>query len=352
MANDTGVTDSSSEKKQSSSDLKNQLCKICCRKVVNGVTCSQCSEKIHYKCANIQDISVVDVSDWMCRVCINNISLDDTLCENDDDNSSVEEKYMKREILLLRKLVREMEEKNTLLSEKIKFLESENICNCKVMNTEDGCTRQNVIDEPARSSQEVLPSTVGTTFKNVISLQEPASTHAGNSNKNEEVPLVQQTKDLVYDIATYVNKNNSPQVVELTTPSNVSSKKENTGKNNEEGFQTVQYKKRTKQKIPSVIGTSKLESTLSAVSKKAWFYVGRLNVNTSEDDVKNYLKSKINNEEFHSTKISTQGASASFKIGASFHLREQLEDPEFWPEGVMIRQFIFFRKRASLPAQK
>lgn len=62
-----------------------------------------------------------------------------------------------------------------------------------------------------------------------------------------------------------------------------------------------------------------------------------------------YLNAKIKdkNSNFQVVELPTESnQNKCFKVGASFHLKEQLHDNKFWPEGVAHKRFDFDRQRS------
>ena len=84
-------------------------------------------------------------------------------------------------------------------------------------------------------------------------------------------------------------------------------------------------------------------STLRAADRTAWLYVGRLHQSVEQGDLVKYLddngvKGKIECEE-----LKTVGENRAYRIGIPFERKDLVEEPDFWPKGVIIRQYIFRR---------
>lgn len=115
----------------------------------------------------------------------------------------------------------------------------------------------------------------------------------------------------------------------------------------EDGFHVVSKKKRQKKNLLSFVGSNKDATPIQAAIKKAWYFIGRLHFDTTVQDIEKYLKDKLNSDEgVTCTKINSANSSACFRVGVNFQQKEKLEDPEFWPSGVIVRQYIF-KKHAS-----
>lgn len=60
------------------------------------------------------------------------------------------------------------------------------------------------------------------------------------------------------------------------------------------------------------------------------------------------MEERIPNHKFIVEKLNTHyNDFISFKIGADFELYDKLHSIDFWPEGIVIRRFNFFRQRGA-----
>lgn len=111
----------------------------------------------------------------------------------------------------------------------------------------------------------------------------------------------------------------------------------------DDGFVMVKYKHR-KYKPRAIIGTNKSRlgtDSLCGAERKLWLYIGRTGENTNEDVVLDYLKEKYSVSNFTCEKLVTKSRYPSFKVSAPFTLKESIENPSEWPEGVVVRRFTF-----------
>lgn len=86
------------------------------------------------------------------------------------------------------------------------------------------------------------------------------------------------------------------------------------------------------------------ELYFSAPARRAWIYVGRVDLNTSSQQILNYLKHKFPANNFQVEELAKrEGAtSVSFKVGAYVSLMEELYKGHTWPAGVLVKKFVFF----------
>jgi hypothetical protein len=114
-------------------------------------------------------------------------------------------------------------------------------------------------------------------------------------------------------------------------------------------FRVVTHKKGPKRNHRNrdvVVGTSPpTEGSLAAAPRMLWLHISRLNKVVTADDVLNYVKTKLPNEKITCEKLTTQFENTSFKIGADFKLLKTLNQPDFWPSGVIVRRFFHARAK-------
>lgn len=105
---------------------------------------------------------------------------------------------------------------------------------------------------------------------------------------------------------------------------------------------TVVGRKNNARKRCVIIGTNSEESV--AVAKKAWLFVSKYKINYQEENVIEYLKKNNPDREFICEKIKNLGHFNSFKVGVDFDLKDKYLDPEIWPKGITVTNFLFRRR--------
>lgn len=103
-------------------------------------------------------------------------------------------------------------------------------------------------------------------------------------------------------------------------------------------------------------GTKEIDKDIGfrRAPKKQWIYVGKIAGKevTAETMIK-YLKQSNDKYEFDVKKLNTKGNNSAFSIGvASKKFYSDICKPEFWPEGVLVRNFSFknfFRRELGRP---
>lgn len=78
-------------------------------------------------------------------------------------------------------------------------------------------------------------------------------------------------------------------------------------------------------------------------SDKKWLYLGRLCEDVSENDLINYVQSKcqMDGKDLSIKLLKTYNNMRSFKLGLQKNYYNQVNNCEFWPAGVVFRDFVF-----------
>jgi hypothetical protein len=108
---------------------------LCGEKVVNGLTCAYCDQRIHVKCAKVTVTVLTDKvssedgpSKWVCSLCKASAE-NNTGCDSDSDDvmlpMELENAILKRENVLLKRLIEEMDVSSKLLKNAVSRLEEE-----------------------------------------------------------------------------------------------------------------------------------------------------------------------------------------------------------------------------------
>lgn len=96
---------------------------------------------------------------------------------------------------------------------------------------------------------------------------------------------------------------------------------------------------RTRTTITGTGGTA--NTNLKAAARNAWIFVGRLDQDTTADDITQFLLGNEISKVIECTEITTRGTNKAYKIGIPFEEKEKVYEPSIWPEGVLIRPYRF-----------
>lgn len=97
--------------------------------------------------------------------------------------------------------------------------------------------------------------------------------------------------------------------------------------------------------------SSILQSNVSLLTgeKKAWYHLGKLKGNTTEEQVQQFLRNSFPEIEFVVEKLDSKGLTSSFKLGLDFEVKDKILDSSIWPKYVTLKRFLF---RRSVKNQK
>ena len=90
----------------------------------------------------------------------------------------------------------------------------------------------------------------------------------------------------------------------------------------------------------SIRGTRTFETGLTGVSRNVDLYVGRCELKTTIDQVRDHINNicKVNVDSIEQL-VSKSVYFKSFKLSMPYELREKLLDPLMWPTGIVVRKF-------------
>lgn len=99
------------------------------------------------------------------------------------------------------------------------------------------------------------------------------------------------------------------------------------------------------------LGTT--ETTFAAVARRACFYIGNINPQTTKDEVLQYVRLRRPNDEFIIEELpKREGAfSRAFKLTTDFGLIEVVNKPDFWPKDVVVKKFFRISNRPGIKSR-
>lgn len=89
------------------------------------------------------------------------------------------------------------------------------------------------------------------------------------------------------------------------------------------------------------------DTKLKAASRRSWIFVSRVDASVTKDGVESFLKeSQV--DDFVCYELETKyDTYRSFKIGVNEVMFEKILDPEFWDEGILVKEFVPPRKQQN-----
>lgn len=84
--------------------------------------------------------------------------------------------------------------------------------------------------------------------------------------------------------------------------------------------------------------------------RKMWLYVGKAGSRTDREMLERYVKDKLGlgDDELTVEALRTVGISKSYKVGVDSRYYDQVNKPEFWPQGILFRRFKFGSAQSSV----
>ena len=98
-------------------------------------------------------------------------------------------------------------------------------------------------------------------------------------------------------------------------------------------------------KRPIIIGTSTNDNAFTASERRQWLYIGRCNPNTTEVQISDYIKNHLCIPVVQCILLDKNDDVSSFKVGVKESLLRGLLDPNLWPAGTAVKQFLPRRNR-------
>lgn len=148
----------------------------------------------------------------------------------------------------------------------------------------------------------------------------------------------------------------TPRIVINEEQTVLSEKEDHLRKNKvrEDSWTTVGNQRKRSRNRSAIEGNSDIvnlppDAVFTSAEKKAWLYVGRVSLKATEDNIKNFLVQKFPNREFTVNMLPKRedAGSIAFKVSTDISLINELQKPEIWPQGVLVRRYQFFRQRMS-----
>lgn len=108
---------------------------------------------------------------------------------------------------------------------------------------------------------------------------------------------------------------------------------------------TVANRPQNRTTVKRQIGKAKIDGNqdFRGVEPKVWMYLYRVIPKVSENNIQEYMKTKLGEKENISVRELKNGNNPRqcFMVAANFEHKDKLYDPEFWPAGVGFRRFDF-----------
>ena len=87
------------------------------------------------------------------------------------------------------------------------------------------------------------------------------------------------------------------------------------------------------------LGTRQGENKVKAAERSAWLYVGKLDQDTTEEDIVEYLKENGVKGKIRCDLVNEKPGRKAHKIGIPMQDLQRVHDGNFWPEEIICRPF-------------
>ncbi|CAH0550403.1 unnamed protein product [Brassicogethes aeneus] len=304
------------------------LCAYCKTGAVKKIaSCTSCKAIFHKSCGER----------YVC------CSKKNTKGHNEDQETEEES----NEAMLLKRKNSELEINNKVLQEKLILVENlnsqlqEQIIKLTMASNKENFITRSEFEKEINNIKDLLKKDKNTakaeskTFSKAVRDNLPAP-GPGTSDENKLLQLEDKQRKIMSEVISLTASNESNnqdwQIKKSKT------KKEDKKMTN------------TREKTKPIIGSSN-SNLLTSVPRLSHVYVGRLQPDTKEEQVIEFLKqscpavSKVSCEKL---KSKLPDVYSSFKISIQSNVVDKIKDPSIWPAGVLINTF-FMKRREEPP---
>lgn len=334
-------------------------CKQCGKTVVNAVKCYKCLEVFHPACM------------------VQAASLKKTVCKHSADESDETRISIGNELSYLLKIVKELEEKNTLLEENCKLWKEKATCLEEQIKKTNQPTLVNKRTDLSVSSQKNSQIQGCNNDKDCSAVKTANQTLPNTIVANSAYPRLKQT--IAQDNLPSKNVNSANVARTISKPIEIQSVVPDVKSNADESdvfdvfddppeqteleFQRARRRRHekgiTKRKRNFLVGTNddadncKMFNMSTSNNRKIWLFISKVNGDVAEGTIKDYIAKRTNSKpDCISVKLCVpkEGKSKKrcFMIGVSPDLKDAIYDVQFWPTGVAFERFNFSRGKNFL----
>lgn len=372
MADDEDAVSDVSDK----NDRETNYFKCCASKMSRIKVCVQCFSVFHQACAKkLPNLKVIDGNKIVCCAGTNEQR---ELKQSEDAKTNI----FRMEIRYLQELLMETRDKNeilklnnSLLLDRIRKMEKNDILETKVNNTKNHSINSvDVIEkiptrglniEPYERSKITRSST-----RQQMATQSAIPAEKTETSVNDNLLSV-TTHDRyhsnleIHSKSENINKHKIPKIVTETHEMTPTDKLIRPAPNSpSDDFIKVRARRRKKPRINVGTGTTLTgETTFKSVKsdkadKKLWLFISQVKESVEEEVVKEYImnKGKLEENEVSVTKINTRNQeNLNYKcvlVGVPLKIKEEIYNNEFWPKGINFARFDFRRGQHFLEKNK
>lgn len=228
-----------------------------------------------------------------------------------DKVSKMELEYLKSVISHKVEIITELRDKNTLLYDKVNLIEK---------------LHANVSCNPFSTGTSIVNSKLPhkENYETTI-LTEPTVSQSDIKSSSDET---RQSENVTTNVI--LNNHHKKKSLEQIVPDNVTNPSD-------------------KRKNKNIIFGSKTTDVDFAVEKKKWLFVTKYKNSYTKENLDEYLREEFPENGFTVEQISNNGTYNSFKVGFDESLFESALNPDIWPSGIQISEYLFRNRQQWKP---
>lgn len=333
----------------------NVVCKYCGKNVANSVHCTICDSAFHPSCAGrVKGVKAVNELEFVCCEANNTVKIPDKGSNKEVlTATSRQDESLRRENMLLRQLLASKDEVVDALREDIQLLKDKIalLNEIKVLkNGKSETNRSNSKDKEAKVEQKTVSDKK---VNKIVSDKITADSVKQSLQIVNKQMLENKQREVMQNFIDVPNFNLNNRFGDANNrkPSTV----------DEDGYTVVQNRRKrgfdrengnhkgSRARYNITVGTgTNLNSTFKSQPRKMWIFVGRVEEGVSKEAVEGYIRDKCsikNLDELVVNGLTTKGKSLSFQVGIDVKYYEHLKASDFWPSGIIIRRYNFWKDR-------
>lgn len=332
------------ESEDGSSDReKNKAFKCCKTKLASVVVCVNCGDLYHRSC--LERKTATSIADTRFECCESKITSKNKNPKNGDNDQLIIEND------LLRRLNKEMEDKNNLLYENKRFLEEK----VSFYINEIKKYQQKLAIQEANTDPK-LPSKTKT-YSEAAMRQRQNVRNTGTIHKVMQ-NKVQKNNDAMNRNISKVSTTPQENRAQLSATEEEEEAHETEAEgteteNNNGGYVYVESRKQRRKNNANVkqryrkntkIGEGEKTDEMAATEKRVWLFISRIKRHVTADNVKAYMAKQLDQgvQDFIVRELPTgEQRNKCFMVGADYHHRDEMYKATFWPAGVGFKRFDF-----------
>ncbi|CAH0553095.1 unnamed protein product [Brassicogethes aeneus] len=309
------------------SQAPNTKCKKCNLVPVTGLKCVKCKSVMHPGCIKyLKNIKEIDENTILCcesldeKTKVNMADLDsssDSITTVIENNMEVE--YLKKLLTEKDNAINYLKDNIIALNEQIKML------NVLVNLQNPGVNQNHLCTHPP--SMNEYPNKNKTKYNDTTKA-------VNNSEKKTKTKNVNKTSNANTTKLTSSRENpiTSAQVTTAILQTQTNNKMN-------ELINLTKDDQKSSSANSKIIGSNTSENV--AASEKLWLYVSKYKTTYTIDELNKFLQGKFPSNSFICKQVKNWGIYSSFRVAVDIELKENLLNPNFWPRGIEVSEYIF-----------